>query len=222
MKKWEIVDYRNFRFNKLNTSEYKHLKYLLYWPIYGMLFLIVERLWIRECYFPMHCAFDDMIPFCEYFLIPYLFWFVFLVGISLYTLLFDVKSFEKFMKFVMITYTVAILIYIVFPNCQELRPALFERDNVFTRFMTAFYQFDTNTNVCPSIHVIGSAAVLLTAWHSKHFGTQGWRIAFSIVTALISISTVFLKQHSVLDVLAAIPICVIAYHMVFGGRKQKV
>lgn len=141
MKKWEIVNYRNFRFNKLNTSEYKHLKYLLYWPIYGLLFLTVERLWIRESYFPMHCVLDDRIPFCEYFLIPYLFWFVFLVGISLYTLLFDVKSFEKFMKFVMITYTAAILIYMVFPNCQELRPVLFERDNVFTRFMTAFYQF---------------------------------------------------------------------------------
>lgn len=220
MKKWEIVNYRNFRFNKLNTSEYKHLKYLLYWPIYGLLFLTVERLWIRESYFPMHCVLDDRIPFCEYFLIPYLFWFVFLVGISLYTLLFDVKSFEKFMKFVMITYTAAILIYMVFPNCQELRPVLFERDNVFTRFMTAFYQFDTNTNVCPSIHVIGSAAVLFTAWHSKHFGTQGWRIAFSIAASLISISTVFLKQHSVLDILAAIPICVIAYYVVFGKRKQ--
>lgn len=73
MNKAEMVNYRNFRFSKLNTQEFKHLKYLLYWPVYGLLFLMVERLWIRESYFPMHCAIDDKIPFCEYFLIPYLF-----------------------------------------------------------------------------------------------------------------------------------------------------
>lgn len=221
MKKWKIVDYRDFSFSKLNTPEFEHLKYLLYWPLYGLLFLTVERLWIRDYYYPVHCAADDMIPFCEYFLIPYLFWFVFLVGISLYTLLFDVEAFKKFMKFTIITYSTAILIYILLPNCQELRPVLFERDNIFTRFMAGFYQFDTNTNVCPSIHVIGSVAVLLAAWDSKHFSTPGWRALFSIAALLISVSTVFLKQHSVLDVLAAIPICVIAYYMVYGRKRKR-
>lgn len=221
MNKAEMVNYRNFRFSKLNTQEFKHLKYLLYWPVYGLLFLMVERLWIRESYFPMHCAIDDKIPFCEYFLIPYLFWFVFLIGMILYTLLFDTRSFEKLMKFVMITYSAAILIYILFPNCQELRPVIFERDNIFTRFIAGFYQFDTNTNVCPSIHVIGSVAVMFAAWNSKHFSTSAWKIAFGITSVLISISTVFLKQHSILDVLAAIPICIIAYFVVYGKKKNR-
>lgn len=42
-----MVDYRNFRFSKLNTPEFQHLKYLVFWPIFGVLFLTVERLWIR-------------------------------------------------------------------------------------------------------------------------------------------------------------------------------
>lgn len=221
MRKAEMIDYRQFRFQKLNTPEYEHLKYLAYWPLFGFFFLLVERLWIRESYFPVHCAWDDAIPFCEYFLIPYLFWFVFLIGIHIYTLLFDTKSFVKMMKFIILSYSAAMLIYILFPNCQELRPLTFERDNLFTRFLEGFYQFDTNTNVCPSIHVIGSVAVALAAWNSRHFHKAGWRIAFCISAFLISISTVFLKQHSLLDIFAAIPICLISGAVVYRRHVPK-
>ncbi|WP_180963133.1 phosphatidic acid phosphatase [Massilicoli timonensis] len=173
------VDYRHFKFSKLNTPEYRHLILLLYWPAFGLLFMVVERLWIRESYYPISCSLDNAIPFCEYFLIPYLFWFAFLVGIHLYTLLYDVESFKRLMKLIMLSYSAAILIYMVFPNCQELRPVAFEHDNLLTWFIEGFYQFDTNTNVCPSLHVIGSSAVMACAWHSRHFSTKGWRMAFS-------------------------------------------
>ena len=190
--------------------------------MYGFFFLLVERLWIRESYTPIHCPLDDQIPFCEYFLIPYLLWFVFLIGIQIYTLLYDTESFTKFMKFIMVSYTIAILIYMLFPNCQELRPMVFERDNLFTKFLEGFYQFDTNTNVCPSIHVIGSAAVVICGWNCKSLNTPGWRIFFGISAFLISISTVFLKQHSVLDILAAIPVCIVAYFAAYWrDRKRK-
>lgn len=220
MEKTDMVDYRRFRFRKLNTPEFAHLKYLIYWPIYGLLFLTVERLWIRDYYFPMHCPLDDAIPFCEYFLFPYLLWFIALPGMLIYGALLDTDSFKKMMQFIIITYTAAITIYILFPNCQELRPAVFPRDNLLTRFMARFYQFDTNTNVCPSVHVIGATAVMLCGWHSKHFHSLGWRIAFGVCALLISVSTVFLKQHSILDVLAAIPICLIAYFAVYKQRKS--
>lgn len=222
MRKNSMVDYRAFRFHKLGTPEFCHLKYLFFWPVYGLLFLTVERLWIRDSYYPMHCGLDDRIPFCEYFLVPYLFWFVFLIGIHIYTLLFDVVSFRKFMQFTIITYSAAILIYMLFPNCQELRPVVFERDNILTRFMAGFYQFDTNTNVCPSVHVIGSAAVMFCAWNSRHFGTRGWRIVFGLTALLISVSTVFLKQHSVLDVAAAVPICIAAYLIVYKNKRRTI
>lgn len=137
------------------------------------------------------------------------------IWLHIYTLLFDTESFKKMMKFIIESYSAAMLIYILFPNCQELRPLAFERDNIFTRFLAGFYQFDTNTNVCPSIHVIGSVAVMLAAWNSRHFSKPGWRAIFCVTAFLISISTVFLKQHSILDLLAAIPICVITGAVVY-------
>ncbi len=221
MRGLQMVDYQKFRFSKLNTPEFEHLKYLAYWPVFGVLFLTVERLWIRERYYPISCPLDDMIPFCEYFLIPYLFWFVFLVGFQIYTLLYDTESFKRMMKFIIISYTVAMLVYILFPNCQELRPVLFERNNIFTHFVEGLYQFDTNTNVCPSIHVIGSVAVMFCAWNSRYFSTIVWRIVFGLLTFLISESTIFLKQHSIVDVIAAVPVCVISYTISFQKEKCK-
>lgn len=38
------VNYREFRIHKLNTPEFSHVRLLLYWPIFGLLFLFLERL----------------------------------------------------------------------------------------------------------------------------------------------------------------------------------
>ncbi len=224
MRKLEWVDYRGFRPNKLFTKEYRHITYLLFWILYGILFEGVERLaWINENYYTMHCVLDDLIPFCEYFVIPYIYWFFYLIGFLVFAFFFDAESFRRSMRFITVTYLFAILVYIVFPNGQDLRPATFERDNIFTQIIAGLYQTDTNTNVCPSIHVIGSFAIMLTAWHSKYFNTRLWRIINLVLAVLISISTVFLKQHSIIDVVAAIPVCALGYFVAyFDVFKQKI
>lgn len=219
VKKTDIVNYRKFRLNKLNTPEFEHLKYLVFWPMYGLMFMTVERLWIRDSYTPIHCALDDAIPFCELFLIPYLFWFVFMAGAIAYTLFFDPAAFKRMMKFIIVSYSVTILIYILFPNCQELRPAEFKRDNVLTRFISGFYQFDTNTNVCPSIHVIGALAVMFTGLHCRRL-SRGTKAALSVLCVLMCLSTVFLKQHSLIDVAAALPVCLLAYVLCFRTPER--
>lgn len=215
-----VVDYREFRIHKLNTDQFRHLKLLLFWPVFGVMFLFVERFYQVDSYYVVYCKLDDYIPFQEWFVIPYLFWFVFLVGMHLYTLLYDIEVFRKLMRFIILTYGVTIILYLLFPTCQELRPVAFDRDNVLTRFMAGFYQFDTNTNVCPSLHVIGSVAAMFAAWHSKHFSTTKWKVVSGITAVLICLSTVFLKQHSILDVVAAIPICVIAYFITFYHKRR--
>lgn len=209
------VDYRKLRLSNISSGEFKHVKLLLFWPVFGLLFMFVERFYTVDHYYPVHCAVDDWIPFCEWFLIPYLFWFVYLIGMHLYTLLYDVETFERMMKYIIITYSAAMLIYFIFPTCQELRPVEFERDNLLTRFIAGFYQFDTNTNVCPSIHVIGSLAVMEAALWSRRIRSKGWKAAFVITASLICVSTVFMKQHSVIDLLAALPICAAAHFLCY-------
>lgn len=215
----KLIDYRRFRFSKLK-GEFRYVLLLLYWPFYGLAFLFAERIYKPPAYHEMYCFLDDYIPFNELFLIPYMFWFVFLVGMLAYSFFFDAESFTKMMQFIIITYTVSLIIFFLYPNAQYLRPAEFERANFLTRFMADFYQFDTNTNVCPSLHVIGSFAAMFCGWHTKRFSSKGWRIAFTVTAILISISTVFLKQHSVIDIIVAVPICIIAYFICYRRKPH--
>jgi len=212
------VDYKKLRLNNISTDEFSHLKLLLYWPMFGLLFIFVERLYPASHYYVMHCRIDDLIPFCEWFLIPYLFWFVYLVGMHVFTLLYDVDTFKRMMKYIIITYSITIIIYLIFPTCQELRPTQTERDNILTRFIVSFYKFDTNTNVCPSIHVIGSLAVMEAALWSGQIKSKWIKAAFVITALLICASTVFLKQHSVIDLIAALPICIFAHFLCYRKR----
>lgn len=209
------VDYRKFRLSKLNTDEFRHLTLLIFWPIFGLLFQLTERVFIADEYHPVYIPLDDLIPFEEIFVIPYMFWFVYLVGIQIYTLLYDPEAFRKLMKFIIITYSAALIFYWIYPTCQNLRPVFFERDNVLVRFMRAFYRFDTHTNVCPSIHVIGSVAVWAAGWNEKRLKSVWWKVGFTVTTILICLSTVFLKQHSALDVFAALPLCALAYRFCY-------
>ena len=205
-----MVDYRKLRPSNITSPEFRHLLLLLYWPIYGLTFLILER-GLTLNYHPVETALDAKIPFCEYFIPAYYFWFVFLIGIHFYTAFFDVPAFKKMMYFIMITYTITSVIYIIYPTKQELRPTEFASDNIFVTIAKGLYGFDTNTNVCPSLHVIGSFAVLFTSWHCKLFRTFWWQLGFLAATVLICLSTVFLKQHSVIDIWTALAVCAVAY-----------
>jgi len=216
------ADYKKLTLRGLNTDEFRHLKLLLFWPVFGIMFLFVERFYELESYYSVHCFVDDLIPFHEIFLIPYLFWFIYMVGMHLYTLLYDIPAFRRLMYYIIFTFSVTTLIYLLFPTCQELRPAEFLRNNALTRFIAGFYQFDTNTNVCPSLHVIGSMAVLSTALHAKTIKSKGCKAAFCATAVLICLSTVFMKQHSVIDVLCGLPLCLIAEWICKKAEKREI
>ena len=46
------VDYRKFRLKYLNTPEFSHVKLLLFWPVFGLLFAFVERVGVSNVYTP--------------------------------------------------------------------------------------------------------------------------------------------------------------------------
>ena len=82
-----VVDYRKFRLSKLNTPEFSHLKLLGGWLVYFALYFLTENLIPAEKCRPVHCWLDDVIPFCEAFIIPYTFWYLLIVISLVYFLL---------------------------------------------------------------------------------------------------------------------------------------
>lgn len=204
-----VVDYRQFRLRRLRDPEFSHLLYLLGWVGYFALYFLTENLIPTEKCYVIHSPLDDLIPFCEVFVIPYVGWYLLIVVSLLYFALYNPKSFIKLQSFIIITQVVAMTVYILFPNMQDLRPAEFPRDNIFTDIIGLLYTFDTNTNVCPSLHVgysIGIASVWL-----KEKGVSKWVKAFiTVFVVLVCLSTTFIKQHSIVDAFAAIPMCLLA------------
>ncbi len=202
-------------------QRYPHWKLLLYWPLYGLAFELLEWFVKPDFYHVMYCSLDDYIPFCEWFIIPYYYWFIALIGIHLYTFFKDELAFRKLMCFVMFTQTLSLIIFAVYPSMQLLRPEVMPRDNVLTELVSYIYTIDTNTNVCPSLHVVGGVAVWLASMQCKALRTPGWQCFFFISTILICISTVFLKQHSLLDIPAALCVCVLGYPIAFGKHAER-
>ena len=209
---------RDFRLNRINEPQYRHLWWLLFWPAYLLRYFIIENWNPAESYHVMHCALDDRIPFHEGFLIFYVFWYFFIVGIHLYTLLYDADTFRRYSKFLCISITISTAVFLLYPSCQQLRPERLPRQNLLSRAVALIYAVDTNTNVFPSEHVIGALAALAAAAHTERLRKPGCLAGLTLLTVLICASTLFLKQHSVLDILGALSVCTIAYLLCYEKR----
>ena len=212
-----VVDYRTFRLSKINDPQFSHLKLLLGWVGYFALYFLTENLIPVENCYVMHSRLDDMIPFCEVFVIPYVGWYLLVAGSLLYFALYNVDSFKRLHIFIIITQAVAMAIYILFPNMQDLRPEVFPRDNILTGIVGFLYSVDTNTNVCPSLHVAYSIGIA-SVWTKEKSVSKGFKVFVVIAVILICMSTTFIKQHSVIDGFAALPVCLLAEWIVYRRK----
>lgn len=213
MKK-PAVNYKDFRFSKLNTPEFCHLKLLLGWVGYFIMYLLTENLIPASKCHVIHCRIDDIIPFCEWFVIPYVLWYLLIAFSLLYFALYNVDSFKKLQTYIIITQIVAMIVYIVYPSCQNLRPTEFARDNFLTDIVGLLYTLDTNTGVCPSLHCAYSIGIA-SVWVKEKNISWVFKTFIVIFAFLICLSTMFIKQHSAVDFFAALPVCLLAEILVF-------
>ena len=213
MKK-PVVDYRTFRLRSINQPEFAHLKLLLGWLVYFAFYFLTENLIPVESCHLIHSRLDELIPFNEFFFIPYCFWYL-LIVISLgYFALYDIPNFRNLQIFITITQVVAMTVYILYPSYQDLRPTEFVRDNFFTHLAALIYRADTPTGVCPSLHVAYSLGIG-SCWLKEKQAGKVWKafVVFSVI--VISLSTAVVKQHSVIDIAAALPLGLLAEILVF-------
>ena len=168
-------------------------------------------------------ALDEEIPFIEYFIVPYMLWFVFIAATFLYFFVTDVHGFYKLAKISFAGMTIFLIICSVFPNGQDLRPVVFERDNIFVDAVRMLYRTDTCTNVFPSLHVFNTLCACIAIHKSqalkKH---KAVCIGAYVLGALIIMATMFLKQHSVLDVTGAFIMAYLLYQWVYAEETKKV
>lgn len=215
-----VVDYRTFRLSRIHEPQFAHLKLLLGWVVYFALYFLTENLIPAENCTVVHSRLDDLIPFQEWFVIPYVFWY-FLIVISLgYFALYHIENFKRLSIFIIVTQMVAMAIYIIFPNRQDLRPEVFPRENFLTQIIAMMYAFDTNTCVCPSLHVAYSIGIA-SVWLKEESASTRWKVFVIVAVILICLSTMFIKQHSAVDFFAALPVCLLAEGIACGSYWKR-
>ncbi len=210
---------RKNRFTGL-MRKYRHAWVFLYILVYMPWFLWLESHVTRN-YHVIQTRLDEMIPFNEFFIIPYLLWFAFIVAAFLYFFFTDVPDFYRMAKFMFTGMTVFLIISTVFPNGQDLRPVVFARDNIFVDMVRVLYRADTCTNVFPSLHVFNSLSVCIAVHESqalKKHRSVCW--GAYVLAGLITLATMFLKQHSVLDVIGACLMACVLYQFVYAAERK--
>ena len=202
---------------KLKKESFRYWWTLAYFPVYMIIFTLEEKL-IKD-YHIIGIALDKKIPFIEWFFFPYYIWFpyIFLVGIWIFFK--DKKTFLKMICFLYTGMTIFLIVSAVYPNGLDLRPTEFTRDNIAIRLAKQMYETDTPTNVLPSIHVFNTLGIMCAAIFCRKDAMANWaRWMVCIAGVSISCSTVFVKQHSLIDVFVAIALAVISYFLFFRGK----
>ena len=121
--------------------------------------------------------------------------------------------------------TVSGAIYLLWPNGQDLRPDLSQPRGLFEWMLAGLYDIDTNTNVLPSLHVSCAMIVIFCTWMTDSIRRKGVKAALTLLSLLISASTVFVKQHAIVDLAAGAILgllcAALGYLLFLPGKRTK-
>lgn len=208
--------------------KYKHIiPLIIYGVIYMSWFAHLEKT-VTKDYRIIHTFIDDYIPFCELFVIPYFLWFIYVAATVMFFFFTSKDDYYKTCTFLFTGMTIFLIISTLFPNGHHLRLAEMPRDNIFTHMVQGLWATDTPTNLWPSIHVYNSLGAHFAIVKSSRFeNKKGIRIASLILCVSIILSTMFIKQHSVFDVITGIIMATVMYLFVYhydvllGFRRRR-
>lgn len=224
-------------------ADNKWLLLLLYFPVYLVAFFMIDK--IEADHHVIVCALDEAVRFNEFFVIPYALWFFWFPGVLLLFAAVALRPYFKrdpsgkeisdgvharadFIKTCIVMFTsmtISLIIYVVWPNAVDLREPI-ERDNIFAKAVEMIRAADTPYGVCPSIHVATITVEALSIKDSA-ISLLGRRekIAAYMITLLIAYSTMAIKQHSIIDVIAGALLAAVlyaAYRLIFHDKNTKI
>lgn len=200
-------------------TKYRHgIPLLIYMVIYLAWFAWLEKTNVKD-YQIIHVGLDDYIPFCEAFIIPYLLWFGYVAVVIVYLFFKNKQDYYRACAFLFTGMTLFLIVSTLWPNGHDLRPAALEGDNCFTWLISVLWKTDTPTNLWPSIHVFNSMGAHFAVMHSGELSRSRFgrpiKITSGILSVSIILSTMFIKQHSVFDVVTGILMGAVMYAVVY-------
>lgn len=202
-------------------KKYNHIWVIIYAAIYAPWFMWLENN-VTTDYHVIHSPIDDKIPFCEYFIIPYYMWFFFVGAVFIYEFFYSKKEFYQTCALMFTGMTFFLILCTVWHNGINLREDIVLNDNFCSKLVEGLHKADTSTNVFPSLHVFNTLGCLIALYTSRGLKNKPViKILATILGIAIILATMFLKQHSIIDVIGAFVLAAVLY-MIFYLPKWKV
>ncbi len=143
---------------------------------------------------------DNHIPFIEYFVYFYVIWYVMLIVVPYMFYKDDKILLKKYLTIYFVSATISNIIFILYPTTIER--AVFIPNTFSKNIVDIVYFFDVPVlNCLPSMHCVASFIFIFIAIESRLKNqVKAWIISLS---SLVVLSTLFIKQHVLYDVILA-------------------
>ena len=175
----------------------------------------IDRAW--ECKLPL---IDDLIPLIPAFVVIYVFSYVFWIFGPVAVSLTKKEHFKNYIIGLSLAYLIGFLFFIFLPTYMDrVKEGLMDlssRPGFFYGLLATVYGADGSDlafNLFPSYHCLISFYCYLGVRRQPEI-SKGFRVYSLVMALLISCSTVFTKQHYILDVVSGIAIAAICYVIV--------
>ncbi|WP_052147254.1 phosphatase PAP2 family protein [Paenibacillus cookii] len=182
---------------------------MLVFPVLGSLYQLVNQ--PTDNVYSLVTPLDQATPFIKYFALPYGVWIFYIYVCIVYFFFKDRPSFYRSILLYTVCALTCYVIYLVFQTTVP-RPVVVG-DDPFAMLMRFIYKRDQPFNCFPSIHCFSSYMVMRMIWQSPARNRKN----VSLITGmslLIILSTLFIKQHVIMDVIGAIALVEI-YNFLF-------
>jgi membrane-associated phospholipid phosphatase len=162
---------------------------------------------------------DNIIPFIRFFIVPYNLWYPFIIISLLFLCFKDRKTFFKTIISIDLGLISCYIIYLIFQTTVP-RPDIISEDT-FSKLVHLTYSLDKPYNCFPSIHVLTCYLVMKSFYKSAIDGLLT-KISVFFIGNIIIISTLFVKQHVILDIIGGIALGEITFYIAGCFSEKKI
>ena len=150
---------------------------------------------------------DDKIPFLPWTVLPYCFWFPMIAFYPLIVFRTDPCSYCGYLMTMVMEIVLSVVCYLIYPTSFQ-RPA--PPDGFWGNFMKFVYHGSyRGLNCAPSLHCSSCFLVICVSFICA--GMSLWVRVFTVsIAIMIVLSTLTTKQHTLIDVLTAVPLFLIS------------
>lgn len=184
------------RLGRYTKSDVKQLAYLLVVPALKMIYFVINR--IPRPAANVLTVVDSYLPVIPMFVVPYILFYPFVFTGLIYLFKHNRPAYVHTVWCYSIGLVLCYATYWLYQTTFP-RPELLGQD-IFSYLLRQIYQADKPVNCLPSIHALGTMLVML----GLAAGPHQKKLLVNFVGVLIILSTMFTKQHGVLDVIAAL------------------